>query len=192
MRLALLFVAVFLCVSCVPASVEYFRPEASGGKAIEKICGTSVAPKNTWQYEIGGVTLETTVGENREKRRAGLTLRLFVPIGTTLSLQSKDVSVRTTARLESRKIEMMRLILYKGTFNKETKRLESTELKAHAQSEWVQSGREIFLLTAEMEPPLESEFFVAFPLIAVDGKLFEIPEIKFTKQRGIGLYAINC
>lgn len=182
-----------LLVACVPAFIDYYRPEGAGGRAISGACGTINAPKATWQYQIGSVTLEAIIDENREVLPGGFMLGLRIPTGKIVSLENNEISMRTAARPEGRKFELKRLILYKGTFKSEIRRLESLDFKGGVEGDWgVTEGRESFTLITEMQPPLESEIFVSLPTLTVEGKVFQIPEIRFTKKRGFAIYPINC
>ena len=182
-----------LLVACVPAFIDYYSPEGAGGRTISGACGTLNAPKATWQYQIGSVTLEAIIDENREVLPGGFMLGLRVPTGKTVSLENNEISVRIAARPEGQKFELKRLILYKGTFKSEIKRLESLDFKGGAEGDWgVTEGRENFTLITQMQPPLESEIFVSLPALTVEGKVFQIPEIRFTKKRQFVIYPINC
>ena len=183
-----------LLVGCVPGFVEYYRPQAPGGRAVSRACGTINAPKTIWQYKMGDVTLEAIVGEDhRDKPPGELILRFFVPVGTKVSLQSKEVSMRTTLKAQSRKLVLKKMQLYRGTFKKELKNLESTEFEGGTTSEFgLYHGKEIFLFSAEIQTPIEQELFISVGQITVDSVVYQVPEIRFVKEKAFSIYPINC
>ncbi|BAV34208.1 hypothetical protein SCL_1917 [Sulfuricaulis limicola] len=118
-------------------SVDYYKPEAPGGQAISKACGAINAPKNIWRHEMDRVTLEATVGEDALDKPPGeFMLRLFVPVGMEVSLQSKKVSMRTVTNPKHQNLEFMKLHLFRGTFKKELEKLESTVFKGDTEDEF--------------------------------------------------------
>lgn len=191
--IAALIALSVLLVACVPTFVDYYSPEGAGGKTISGACGTINAPKATWQYKIGSVTLEAIIDENREVLPGGFILSLWVPTGKSVSLENNEISMRTAAYPVSHKFELKRLILYEGTFKSEIKSLESLDFKGGAEGEWgVTEGRENFTLITQLQPPLEAEIFVSLPALTIEGEVFRIPEIRFMKQKRFVVYPINC
>ena len=183
-KLVLIF--VFLICGCLPAPVEFYKPAASSGELINLHCGTAIAPKDTIEFKYDDLQIQITCHS--------LYLQIFVhiPEGKDAKFISPNIKFLSDNRLTSKTIIISEIkhfdfvsMQYKDFL------INDTMLGSERQGMFgkIPVRYEIY---ADFNEEAPDQFFMQFPSILINGKLYEIPEIEFIKKKGVGIFPVNC
>jgi hypothetical protein len=184
LRNFMLFCSVYCLCGCVPAVTSYYRPSSAVGRITHGVCETT-SPADVWEVQVAEATIRAVI------KGRSLGIRVLVPTGSRAQLASAEVSVTADG-----KSQVSNVIEWHYT-------ADAPRSEQSAPADGVLEGGALSFLIGKDQPrqyetwlPIDKaaveEYEVSLPSILVNGKLHRIEVIRFSKQRGVGLFPINC
>lgn len=181
-RCVLMLAMCTLVSACFPAIGTHYVPSAETGQVTKVNCAL-LTPDDAIEFVSGATKIQI------EGRGDGLLLRIWVPDGNSIALNSTVLKVRSGGSDE---------IYDVGEFG---------VLKAGMELDWVAAGdllvggdrlhwfgKEPYIFQAYIafNKTMGESYKVEMPAFAVNEKTLHVPEITFTGQTGFGIYPVNC
>lgn len=152
---------------CLPASYTYWVPSAQGGRLFNSAAAGSIAPSNAIEYSFGGVRIQIS------GNGTGVGVTLLIPQGDAVSFLA-DV------------VELYQPALTKVQFN--VSHVDATSLKRIYSSPTDILTADTFGADIHFGEPERVRYLIRLPSVKVNGQVFNIPEITFSKTKGFGIF----
>ena len=164
----LLLVSLLLS-GCFPAVYEYWEPSAAGGQLIKGAGPGTIASYDTIEFSYDEVRIQVSSGGD------GAGFSLLVPQGREISFVSDEIMLRE----KGGGLKIIKFVVTSLNTNSLTRIFFSPTdpLVAKRYDAGISFGR-----------PETLHFELKLPPVRVNGQLYEIPEIKFTRKKGFGVF----
>lgn len=164
-----IFYASLLAIlsGCLPAFYTYWAPAAQDGRLFNSAAAGSIAPSNAIEYSFNGVRIQIS------GNGTGVGVSVLIPQGDAVSFLSDMAEVYHPALS---KIKFKASHIYMPSL----KRIYSSPtdiLTADA-----------YNVDIEFGGPERAQYRIRLPSVKVNGRVFNIPEITFSKKKGLGIF----
>lgn len=190
MRLILVLLSyLLLATGCMPMWVEeYYSPSAEGGTATKSTCDKSVGPRDRLEIIKDDVIFGVEAYD-------GLTIFLHIEIPAERSVRiSNTLVIVSNIRTDNKATgNIAPMIPYGGRqWNIKDELIGNTSVrKLFFGAEKIEYNE--YSLQAKIPFPKSQEIKVKLPVIIINGKEHNIPEITFTKSTHVDFFMpINC
>jgi len=180
------FILLLSLSGCVPGPLIYFRPISTGGELVQTHCGTAAAPKDTIEFKYDNLQIQVTCYSSY------LQVFLYIPEGKESKFTSPDILFLSDNRSKIKTIDISKIKHFYFS-SKRYVNLSINDLMVGSERQGlfgkIPTRYEIYI---DFVWEFPEHFFVHLPSIIINGKPYEIPEIEFIKERGFGIFPINC
>lgn len=152
---------------CLPAFYTYWAPSAQGGRLLNSAAAESIAPSNAIEYSFGDVRIQIS------GNGTGVGVALLITQGGTVSFLS-DV------------VELYQPALTKIQFN--VSHVDANSLKRIYSSPTDILTADTFVADINFGEPERAQYRIRLPSVKVNGQVFNLPEITFSKTKGFGIF----
>ncbi len=169
--MAILIVVVVIISGCIPAKYTYWAPTGQGGRLSNSAANSSIAASDQIEFSFDGTKIRV-LGSG-----TGVGVSLRIPIGRSVSFLSDHAELR-----ENELSAIMKKINFDMTS------LDPVTMKRiHFNPTNVLSG-DLFVTDIEFGGQERIQYTIILPPIKIDNQIYEIPEVKFTKKEGFGIF----
>jgi hypothetical protein len=166
-QLLLLVVCLTFC-GCFPAYYTYWAPTADGGKLSNS--ATQIGPSDRIEFVFDGVQVKLLGGGT------WVQVEVIIPRGCKMSFLSG------VATLYDNSSSTMREIKFDMTS------FDATKMQwLHFSATDTLLGGTSFVTEIQLGGLERGQFRIKLPVIKVNGQLYQIPEVQFTKSKGVGI-----
>lgn len=162
----IMFSGCLFC-GCGPAYYTYWAPSAQSGRVFNSSV-SAIAPGGEIEFVFNGV--KTRIAGNG----TDVAMSIYLPLGRNVSFLSDTAEIRLP-ELTKVKFDVMTV----GMTTLKKLRFSPTDNL---------TGDVVIIAEIKFSSAERSQYTVRMPRIRVDGQIYEIPEIKFTREKAFGVF----
>jgi hypothetical protein len=178
--IVVLLLGSFFLVSCLPAVINYYRPEAEGGTVTKRMCGGQAGPEEKIEFSNDGVRVY--IWSNR--MRDGISFPIFITIPKGSEVQIRTSSVKFFVPSTENAFE--------GFLNPRAWRIGDLLIGELVEENVIRTHDKLFTMTTKVDISKPEKIKLILPTFYINNKQWNLPEISFSKERWWGILPLNC
>ena len=184
MIMVLLFGSSFF-VSCMPAVLSYYLPEAEGGTVVTTMCGAG-GPKDKIEFSNDGVNI--SIKSYKIKDGVHFQIVIAIPEGKEVQIRTPLVKAFIPAIENALEVSLIPQVYSDVRPSWEIGDLLAGEL---VETRWGTHDKE-FYMSIKINIPKPESIKLIFPVFYINNRQWNLPEITFKKATWTGILPLNC